>query len=237
MHRILLFLIAAGATWAGTVAAAQPTPATEDEKVLYALGIVLSRNLQPFDLSAKELAMVQAGLTDGVQGREAFANPESYIPKLQELERIRAEAAARREKEAGAAYVAKAAATKGATKTASGIVFQTLVAGTGGSPTASDQVKVHYEGTLVNGTVFDSSIKRNEPATFPLGNVIPCWTEALQLMKVGGKYRIVCPSDLAYGDAGRPPPIPGGATLVFQVELLDVVKAATATPKAPAPAR
>jgi FKBP-type peptidyl-prolyl cis-trans isomerase len=101
---------------------------------------------------------------------------------------------------------------------------KTLTAATGASPRAKDQVKVHYEGTLVNGTVFDSSIARNEPATFPLTNVIPCWTEAVQLMKVGGKSQIVCPSVLAYGDAGRPPQIPGGSTLVFKVELLDVVK-------------
>ena len=117
-------------------------------------------------------------------------------------------------------------ATWGATKPASGIGIKTLTGGTGASPTARDQVKVHYEGTLVDGTVFDSSIARKEPATFPLAGVIPCWTEAVQLMKVGGKSQVVCPSNLAYGDEGRPPQIPGGATLVFQVELLDIVKAA-----------
>jgi FKBP-type peptidyl-prolyl cis-trans isomerase FkpA len=126
------------------------------------------------------------------------------------------------------AYLAKAAAEPGATKTSSGLVIKTLTAGTGASPTAKDQVKVHYEGKFVDGRVFDSSIERKEPATFPLTGVIPCWTEAVQLMKVGGKARIVCPSALAYGDEGRPPQMPGGATLVFQVELLDIVTAGAA---------
>jgi FKBP-type peptidyl-prolyl cis-trans isomerase len=137
-------------------------------------------------------------------------------------------AVAAKEKAAGVAYLAKAAAEPGATKTSSGLVIKTLTAGTGASPTAKDQVKVHYEGKFVDGRVFDSSIERKEPATFPLTGVIPCWTEAVQLMKVGGKARIVCPSALAYGDEGRPPQMPGGATLVFQVELLDIVTAGAA---------
>jgi FKBP-type peptidyl-prolyl cis-trans isomerase FkpA len=83
---------------------------------------------------------------------------------------------------------------------------------------------VHYEGKLIDGTVFDSSIKRGEPATFPLSGVVPCWTEAVQRMKVGGKSRILCPSDVAYGDRGQPPSIPGGSTLDFTVELLEIVK-------------
>ena len=87
---------------------------------------------------------------------------------------------------------------------------------------ATSTVKVHYEGKLINGKVFDSSIARKEPASFPLSGVIRCWTEAVQLMKVGGKSRLVCPSDLAYGDMGSPPNIPGGATLIFEVELLAI---------------
>jgi FKBP-type peptidyl-prolyl cis-trans isomerase FkpA len=84
---------------------------------------------------------------------------------------------------------------------------------------------VHYHGTLRNGTVFDSSVDRDTPATFPLDRVIPCWTEGVAMMKVGGKAKLVCPSDIAYGDAGRPPSIPGGAALVFDVELLEIVAA------------
>jgi FKBP-type peptidyl-prolyl cis-trans isomerase len=190
--------------------AAPPQPTSEEDKTLYALGIILSRNLQPFAFSAKELAMVQSGLTDGAQGTAAFKDADSYVPKLQELQKTRLAAAAVKEKAAGEAYVTKAATETGASKTASGLVIKTLTAGTGASPTATDQVKVNYEGKLVNGTVFDSSIERKAPATFPLNGVIPCWTEAVQLMKVGGKAQVICPSALAYGDEGRPP-LPGGA--------------------------
>lgn len=236
MRLNLCILMASLVAWAG-LAGAAPAPKTEEDKALYALGVILSRNIQPFEFTARELELVQAGLADAVQGKESIKDPDSYVPKLQELQQKRVAAAAETEKAAGAAFLAKAAAEKGATTTASGIVVRTLTAGTGASPTASDQVKVHYEGTLVNGAVFDSSIARNEPATFPLGNVIPCWTEAVQLMKVGGKSQVVCPSALAYGDAGRPPQIPGGATLIFQVELLDIVKAGAPTPAPATPAR
>ena len=108
------------------------------------------------------------------------------------------------------------------TTTASGLKYQVLNKGTGTkSPKATDTVKVHYHGTLLNGTVFDSSVQRNEPISFPLNGVIPCWTEGLQKMKVGGKAKLVCPADTAYGDRGSGP-IPGGAALVFEVELLGI---------------
>ena len=129
---------------------------------------------------------------------------------------------AQREKEASAAFADSAAKEPGAIRTASGLVYKELTPGTGPSPTAADTVKVHYRGTLIDGTEFDSSYKRNEPAQFPLGGVIKGWTEGVQLMKVGGKSRLICPSDLAYGDQGRPPTIPGGATLIFEIELLEV---------------
>ena len=120
------------------------------------------------------------------------------------------------------AYLDKAAAEPGATKTSSGLIYRELKAGTGASPKATDAVKVHYRGTLVDGSEFDSSYKRNEPAQFPLNQVIPCWTEGVQKMKVGGKSRLVCPSGIAYGDRGSPPVIPGGATLIFEIELLGI---------------
>ena len=119
-------------------------------------------------------------------------------------------------------YLEKAAAEPGAVKTASGLIYTELRAGSGASPKASDTVTVHYRGTLVDGTEFDSSYARNEPAQFPLNRVIRCWTEGVQRMKVGGKSRLVCPSSIAYGDGGRPPIIPGGATLIFEVELLRI---------------
>src|SRR5579872_2320574 len=123
---------------------------------------------------------------------------------------------------ASVAYLEKAAAEPGAIKTPSGLVYRELRAGTGPSPKATDTVKVHYRGTLVDGTEFDSSYKRNEPTQFPLNRVIPCWTEGVQKMKVGGKSQLVCPSRLAYGDEGSPPVIPGRATLIFEIELLGI---------------
>ena len=120
------------------------------------------------------------------------------------------------------AYLEKAAAEPGAQKTASGLVYRDVTAGSGASPKATDTVKVHYRGTLINGKEFDSSYARNEPAEFPLNRVIPCWTEGVQKMKVGGKARLVCPSSIAYGEGGAPPDIPGGATLVFEIELLGI---------------
>jgi FKBP-type peptidyl-prolyl cis-trans isomerase FkpA len=120
------------------------------------------------------------------------------------------------------AFLNKAAAEPGATKTSSGLVYRELQPGTGASPKATDMVKVNYRGTLIDGTEFDSSYKRNEPAEFPLNRVIPCWTEGVQKMKVGGKSKLVCPSSIAYGDSGSPPVIPGGATLVFEIELLGI---------------
>jgi FKBP-type peptidyl-prolyl cis-trans isomerase FkpA len=119
-------------------------------------------------------------------------------------------------------YLDKAAKEPGALKTDSGMVYRELRAGSGPSPKATDTVKVNYRGTLTDGTEFDSSYKRNEPISFPLNRVIPCWTEGLQRMKVGGKSQLVCPSAIAYGEAGSPPLIPGGATLIFEVELLGI---------------
>lgn len=119
-------------------------------------------------------------------------------------------------------YLEKAAKEPGAIKTSSGLIYRELRPGTGPSPTATATVKVNYRGTLTDGTEFDSSYKRNEPISFPLNQVIPCWTEGVQMMKVGGKSQLVCPASIAYGEEGRPPAIPGGATLVFEIELLGI---------------
>jgi len=119
-------------------------------------------------------------------------------------------------------YLEKAAAEPGAVKTSSGLIYKEMRKGTGESPKPTDLVTVNYRGSLINGKEFDSSYKRNEPATFPLNRVIPCWTEGLQMMKVGGKAQLVCPSAIAYGERGAPPDIPAGATLIFEVELLKI---------------
>ncbi len=175
-------------------AATAPKLVTDDDKTLYALGVLMSKNLEAFELTPQEVELVKSGLEDGTLGKPTQVDAEKMGENVQNLYRKRMEAMGAKDKEAGAAYLTKAAAEAGATKTASGIVIKTVKAGTGAQPAATDEVKVHYEGKLVNGKVFDSSIKRGEPATFPLNGVIPCWTEAVQTMKVGGKAQIVCPS-------------------------------------------
>ena len=125
---------------------------------------------------------------------------------------------------AQADLAAIAAKEKGAIVTPSGLVYRSLREGRGANPTAADTVTVHYRGTLANGTEFDSSYKRNEPAQFPLGGVIPCWTEGVQRMKPGGKAQLVCPAAIAYGSRGASGVIPPNATLKFEVELLEIAK-------------
>jgi FKBP-type peptidyl-prolyl cis-trans isomerase FkpA len=119
-------------------------------------------------------------------------------------------------------FLDKAAKEPGSIKTPSGLIYTEVEAGSGASPTATDTVKVHYRGTLMDGTEFDSSYKSSEPVEFPLNRVIPCWTEGVQRMKAGGKARLVCPANIAYGPEGHPPAIPGGATLIFEIALVDV---------------
>lgn len=195
---------------------------TEDQKTLYALGLAIAQNLGSFNLSSDELAIVQKAIGDSVMKRDPQVDLQEYGPKIQAFAQAKASAAAELEKTAGASFLTEQAAMEGAVKKDSGLIITEMVAGTGANPTAADTVSVHYHGTLKDGTVFDSSVDRGEPATFPLGGVIPCWTEGVQLMKVGGKSRLVCPSDIAYGDQGRPPVIPPGAVLIFEVELLSI---------------
>jgi FKBP-type peptidyl-prolyl cis-trans isomerase len=205
-------------------AASAPQLQTDDQKTLYALGLILGRNIKPFSLTPEELAIVKAGLSDAVTNAKPEVDLNAYGPKVNELAQKRAAAQAEVEKKKGAEFLDNAAKQSGASKTPSGIVIRTIKAGEGGSPSATDVVKVHYEGKLPDGTIFDSSIQRGQPAEFPLNQVVPCWTEALQKMKKGEKAQIVCPAAVAYGDKGSPPTIPPGATLSFEVELLDFHK-------------
>ena len=206
----------------GSAASAQELK-TEEQKTLYALGLALSQNLALFNLTTAELELVKSGLADGALKKPPKVEMQTYGPKIQELYNSRATAAAAVEKKTGQAFADKAATEKGATKTPSGIIITTLKPGSGPSPAPTDKVKVHYHGTLTDGTVFDSSVQRGEPVTFPLNGVIKCWTEGLPTMKVGGKSRLVCPADVAYGDRGAPPRIRPGAPLVFDIELLEIV--------------
>jgi FKBP-type peptidyl-prolyl cis-trans isomerase len=205
-------------------------PAAENpadtEKTLYGVGLAVANSLEVFNLSPAELDTVLRGVRDGWSGKPKMQLDAKLQQSVNELARARApkaaEKAAAREKEQGAAYLAKMSKEKGAKKSPSGAIVIAEKEGTGASPTAADKVKVNYTGTLVNGRVFDSSAQRG-PAEFPLGSVIKCWTEGLQMMKVGGKAKIVCPSEIAYGAQGNAG-IPGNAVLTFEVDLLDIVK-------------
>jgi FKBP-type peptidyl-prolyl cis-trans isomerase FkpA len=208
----------------GQDSSAPPKLDSDDQKTLYALGLLLGRNIKPFALKPEELAIVKAGLTDAVTDAKPQVEIEAYGPKVNELAQKRAAAGADEAKKKGQEFLDNASKVKDATKTPSGIVIRTITPGTGASPSPTDVVKVNYEGKLIDGTVFDSSIKRGQPAEFPLNGVVPCWTEALQKMKKGEKAQVVCPSSVAYGDRGSPPVIPPGATLSFEVELIDFHK-------------
>ncbi len=192
-------------------------PQTDEEKALYALGVAMATNIASFNLTDAELEFVKAGVADGAKGKTPKVDPQQFFPKLQEMQKARTAATAK-------VALDKAAAEKGAKRTASGLIITTIKEGKGAAPRATDTVKVHYHGTLPSGQVFDSSLK-GEPVSFKLDGVIKCWTEGVQLMKVGGKSKLVCPPDIAYGDRGTGP-IPSGATLIFEVELLDIEKPA-----------
>jgi len=181
----------------------------------------MQQSLAQFDLSPDELDIVKRALTDGADGKPAV-DLDEIGPQIQPLALARRERVMAREKAASLAYLATAAAESGAVATTSGLVYRDLVIGTGASPSASDFVRVHYRGTLVNGTEFDNSYTRGEPLDFALRGVIGCWTEGVQRMRVGGKARLVCPAELGYGDAGTPD-IPSGATIIFEVELLAII--------------
>jgi FKBP-type peptidyl-prolyl cis-trans isomerase FkpA len=198
---------------------------TEEQKTLYALGLSIEKSIAPFGLTPAELELVKKGISDGAAGKPAVSL-DAENPKIQALFQARGRAAAEAMKMSSALFLAKAATQPGAVKTASGLIYKEERAGTGASPkSAADTVKVNYRGTLINGTEFDSSYKRNMPFDTPLNRVIPCWTEGVQRMKVGGKATLICPSSIAYGDQGQPPTIPGGAALIFEVELLGVTPA------------
>lgn len=196
--------------------------ATEDERVLYTLGQYLGQNVVDAGLTEEELAPVMAGLSDSALRRPSKVDLDQYGSVLPIFMQQRILATSESDLSAANEFMEEQATLPGATRTDSGIVIQEITPGTGAQPAADDTVRVHYHGTFANGQVFDSSVQRGEPATFPLNEVIPCWSEAVQTLKVGGKSRLVCPPDLAYGPGGAPG-IPGNSPLVFEVELLEIV--------------
>jgi len=220
----------ATASPAGGASAA--SAASDDPKLLYALGTLLGQNVRVLNLTPAELEQVKQGLVDAATGKKTDIDLNTYGPKLQQFGAARVKAAGEAEKTRGQSFRDAAAKEAGAVLTPSGLVYKETAAGQGRGPVPTDTVRVHYRGTLIDGTEFDNSITRGQAAEFPLNGVIPCWTEGVQRMKVGGKARLVCPANIAYGDQGRPPTIPGGATLVFDVELLDIKAPAAVTPGA-----
>ncbi len=198
-------------------------PKTEDQKTLYAVGLVIANQLSVFKLTQAELEFVRQGITDGVSGKTPLVKLEDYGQKIQAMANARRKAYGDKLAADAKEFLEKAAREKGAVKTKSGIIYLSLKEGSGTAPTANDKVKVNYRGTLIDGTEFDSSYKRGQPAELPLNGVIKCWSEGVQMMKPGGKAKLVCPPDLAYGAAGAGA-IPPNATLVFEIELMEVVK-------------
>ena len=196
---------------------------TEDDKTLYAIGVSVGMNLKSLDLTPAELEVVKAGIEDAATGVESRVPLQEYGPKIQALVQGRAKRKAEAEKGLSQEYLAQAAGEEGAEASSSGLIYFETRKGSGASPGATDRVRVHYRGTLRDGKQFDSSYDRNQPAEFPLNGVIPCWGEGLQKMAVGDKAKLICPSSIAYGDTGRPPTIPPGATLIFEVELIEIV--------------
>ena len=218
-------IVVATALWLVSAASAADVKLESDtDKEIYALGLSVARSLSVFNLSEAEMQVLEQGLADGVLGKTPKVDLAAYGPKLQELAKVRAAQVAEVEKKASGEFLKQAAAEKGATKSESGLIFSDVAPGKGASPTPDSSVKVNYKGTLRDGTVFDSSYERKSPVTFGLKQVIPCWTEGLQKMKVGGKAKLVCPAEIAYGDRGAPPLIKPGAPLTFEIELLEIVE-------------
>ena len=215
----LVTLLCLGTT---TAFATAPEPTTDEQKTLYALGLAINQSLGNFTLSEPEFEIVKSGITDGFFKRPKV-DLQAFGLKISELQQSRALVVAEAEKKVGAAFLAKAVAESGAKKTESGAILTTIKEGNGATPKVTDTVKVQYLGTLIDGTVFDNSAKQGGPATLRMNEMSKCWVEGMQQLKVGSKSKLVCPSSLAYRDKGLPPLIKPGATLVFEIELLEIM--------------
>ena len=220
--RSFLLLLLSALVCAPAFAADPPT--TDDEKAFYAVGAGMARQLESLQpIGDRERDVMIDGLLDALNGRPLAVEQNEGAKHVRALVSSRQQRALENERTASAAFAAAEAAKSGAKKTESGLVYIETKAGDGAMPKATDKVRVHYHGSLRDGTVFDSSVDRGEPAEFPLNRVIACWTEGVAMMKVGGKSTLICPASIAYGDKGRPS-IPPGAALKFEVELLDIVQ-------------
>ena len=203
---------------------------TKSEKMSYALGANIGANVKPAAAEIDYAALIQ-GVKDTLEGRTPLltaAENKQFLSELTTLLRTKSNQKSKKIGEnnmkEGEAFLAENKKKAGITTTASGLQYEVMKEGSGAKPQKTDRVKVHYAGTLIDGTEFDSSYKRGSPATFAVTGVIKGWTEVLQLMNTGSKYRVFIPSNLAYGMRGSPPKIGPNAALIFEVELLDIVK-------------
>jgi FKBP-type peptidyl-prolyl cis-trans isomerase FkpA len=203
---------------------AADAPKTEEQKTLYAVGLIVARQLSAFSLSPQELEIVKQGIDDAATGKTLQVDLASYSDKVQELAKARRKIEGEKLAGINKAFIEKAASVPGAVKTPSGLVYLSLLEGTGAIPGPTDTVKVNYRGTLPDGKEFDSSYRRGKPTDLRMDGVIKCLKEGLPMMKVGGKARLTCPSPIAYGEEGVGPLVLPGATLAFEVELIEIKK-------------
>ena len=217
-----LFIMAALITLLATPSFAEDTLKSEEQKTLYTVGMIIARQLSSFTLTPAEFEVVKQGMADAVTGATPKVELEAYKDKTYELLRARRKALGDKMAPANQDFLNKATAEKGSLKTASGLIYTLLKEGTGASPNPEDSVKINFRGTLSDGKEFDSTDKRGKAAEFRLDAAIKCWNEGLHMMKTGGKAKLVCPAQLAYGENGMGRDIPPGAPLVFEIELLEV---------------
>lgn len=226
--RHTLLAVATAGVMAASVSA--QTLTTEKDKVSYMVGMQIGGSLATIK-DEIDLKVVFAAIESTLAGKDPLLTQEqamevqkAFAERLQGKRAAEMQEMAVKNKAEGEAFLAKNKSADGVKTTESGLQYQVITEGKGAKPAATDTVRVHYVGTLLNGTTFDSSVARGEPAQFALNAVIPGWTEALQLMPVGSKYKLWIPSELGYGDRGTPGPIGPNSTLVFEVELLEIVK-------------
>ncbi len=224
------------ATPAKSATAAKPATAgsgmaSTQDSVSYSIGVFMAQNLKQQGLNDLNNALLMRGLQDALSGQSTLLTQEQcsqvmngFMQKQMAVRNAEGMKASAENKKIGTAFLTENKAKPGVVTTASGLQYSVDKAGTGAKPTATDRVKVHYTGKTLDGKVFDSSVERGQPAEFGVNEVIKGWTEALQLMPVGSKWKLYIPSELAYGDRGAGADIKPGSTLVFDVELLDIVK-------------
>ena len=199
---------------------------TDETRVSYGIGRQLGDQLRENPPPGVNLLAIVAGLSDAFNGTPSRVSQEDLSASfkvIREVMQAQAKAQAEAAAAAGVAFLAENAKKAGVTVLESGLQYEVLTAGEGAKPSADDNVRTHYHGTLIDGTVFDSSVARGEPAEFPVNGVIPGWIEALTLMPVGSKWELTIPHNLAYGERGAGASIPPFSTLIFEVELLDII--------------